>query len=153
MFTRHVQHPGVADRDTQDRDTQDRDTALSTPASTSAPQPLPEELAGSPARFLNRENSWLDFNARVLALAEDGTAPLLERTKFLAICATNLDEFFMVRVAGLIRRMETGLGVRSADGLSTRRQLEMIRAKSRVFAQEHARVFLEQVQPALADSG
>src|SRR5690606_26972987 len=69
-------------------------------------------------RYLNREQSWLDFNARVLALAEDTSQPLLERAKFLAIFASNLDEFYMVRVAGLKRRAETGLSVRSADGLS-----------------------------------
>jgi polyphosphate kinase len=113
----------------------------------------PQELAGTPGRFLNREISWLDFNARVLALSQDSSTPLLERAKFLAIFATNLDEFFMVRVAGLIRRMETGLGVRSADGLSTRRQLELIRARGRSLAQEHARVFLDEVQPALAEAG
>ena len=112
-----------------------------------------QDLTGTPGRFLNREISWLDFNARVLALSQDISTPLLERAKFLAIFATNLDEFFMVRVAGLIRRMETGLGVRSADGLSTRRQLELIRARGRELAQEHARVFLEQVQPALAEVG
>jgi polyphosphate kinase len=106
-----------------------------------------------PARFLNREISWLDFNQRVLALSQDEGSPLLERTKFLAIFASNLDEFFMVRVAGLIRRMETGLGVRSADGLSSRRQLEMIRAKARDLAQEHARTFLEKVRPALVEAG
>ena len=147
----------MADRDLQDGevsrllDLHDPGDILSTPALS--PTDPPEALAGTPARFLNRELSWLDFNARVLALAEAPTAPLLERTKFLAICATNLDEFFMVRVAGLIRRQETGLGVRSADGLSTRRQLELIRAKARAFAQQHARVFLEDVQPALVEAG
>ncbi|MCU1624154.1 MAG: degradosome polyphosphate kinase [Frankiales bacterium] len=110
-------------------------------------------LASTPSRFLNREMSWLEWNARVLALSRDAGAPLLERNKFLAIFATNLDEFFMVRVAGLIRRLETGLGVRSSDGLSTRRQLELIRSKGRELAQEHARVFLEEVQPALVDAG
>ena len=117
------------------------------------PAPPPPDLASSPSRFLNREVSWLDFNQRVLALSQDDDAPLLERSKFLAIFATNLDEFFMLRVAGLIRRLETGLGVRSADGLSTRQQLGMIREQARALAQEHARTFLEQVQPALADAG
>ncbi len=112
-----------------------------------------EPWAGSPRRFLNREVSWLDFNQRVLALAQDGRTPLLERTKFLAIFATNLDEFFMVRVAGLIRRLETGLGVRSADGLGTRQQLELIRAQARDLAQKHARTFLDQVRPDLAAAG
>jgi polyphosphate kinase len=108
---------------------------------------LPQE------RFLNRELSWLDFNARVLALAEDPTAPLLERAKFLAIFASNLDEFFMVRVAGLKRRQSMGLGVRSPDGLGTREQLARIARRSRELASEHSRVFLEQVRPALAEKG
>jgi polyphosphate kinase len=86
---------------------------------------LPED------RYLNRELSWLDFNARVLALAEDSSQPLLERAKFLAIFASNLDEFYMVRVAGLKRRDETGLSVRSADGLTPRQQLARIAARCR----------------------
>jgi polyphosphate kinase len=116
-------------------------------------QDAAEDLLRSPARFLNREISWLEFNQRVLALSQDPGSPLLERARFLAIFATNLDEFFMVRVAGLIRRLETGLGVRSADGLSTRQQLELIRDKARDLAQEHAHTFLDQVQPALAEAG
>ncbi|MCW2599077.1 MAG: putative polyphosphate kinase [Frankiales bacterium] len=115
--------------------------------------PAAETMAGSPRRFLNRELSWLEFNQRVLALSQDPSSPLLERTKFLAIFATNLDEFFMVRVAGLIRRLETGLGLRSADGLGTRQQLEIIRHKARDLAQEHARTFLDEVRPALAEAG
>ena len=78
----------------------------------------PDRHADAPSlpddRFLNRELSWLDFNARVLALAEDPSQPLLERAKFLAIFASNLDEFYMVRVAGLKRRDAAGLPVRSA---------------------------------------
>jgi polyphosphate kinase len=108
---------------------------------------LPED------RFLNRELSWLDFNARVLALAEDPAAPLLERAKFLAIFASNLDEFFMVRVAGLKRRQSMGLGVRSPDGLGPREQLARITRRSRELAAAHSRVFLEQVRPALAEEG
>ncbi len=104
-------------------------------------------------RFLNREVSWLDFNARVLALADDADLPLLERAKFLAIFASNLDEFFMVRVAGLQRRQSMGLGVRSADGLGTREQLSLISERARTLAADHARCFLEQVCPALAETG
>ncbi|MGE3285958.1 MAG: RNA degradosome polyphosphate kinase [Pseudonocardia sp.] len=119
------------------------------PARTLSPAPagLPED------RYLNRELSWLDFNARVLALAEDPSQPLLERAKFLAIFASNLDEFYMVRVAGLKRRDETGLAVRSADGLSPREQLARIAARTQAIAVAHARVFLDEVQPELADRG
>jgi polyphosphate kinase len=106
-----------------------------------------------PSRFLNRELSWLDFNERVLRLAQDPTTPLLERTKFLAIFASNLDEFFMVRVAGLLRRQETGLGVRSADGLSSGQQLALVRERGRALQQEHARTFLGDVLPALLAEG
>ncbi|MFC3961210.1 RNA degradosome polyphosphate kinase [Nocardia jiangsuensis] len=104
-------------------------------------------------RYLNRELSWLDFNARVLALAEDESLPLLERAKFLAIFASNLDEFYMVRVAGLKRRAETGLLVRSADGRSPSEQLELIAARAREIAQRHAGVFLDSVDPALTEEG
>ena len=119
------------------------------PAATSPPveNPLPED------RYLNRELSWLDFNARVLALAADQSLPLLERLKFLAIFASNLDEFYMVRVAGLKRRDEMGLSVRSADGLSPREQLRRISERTQQIASRHARVFLDSVRPALADKG
>jgi polyphosphate kinase len=116
-----------------------------TPAAIS--DPLPEE------RYLNRELSWLDFNARVLALAADSSMPLLERAKFLAIFASNLDEFYMVRVAGLKRRDEMGLSVRSADGLTPREQLRRIGEQTQQIASRHARVFLDSVLPALEDEG
>jgi polyphosphate kinase len=109
--------------------------------------PLPED------RYLNRELSWLDFNARVLALAADTSLPLLERAKFLAIFASNLDEFYMVRVAGLKRRDEMGLSVRSADGLSPREQLRRINELTQHIADRHAHVFLDSIRPALADEG
>ena len=108
---------------------------------------LPED------RYLNRELSWLDFNARVLALAADTSLPLLERAKFLAIFASNLDEFYMVRVAGLKRRDEMGLSVRSADGLSPREQLRRISERTQQLASRQAQVFLDSVRPALADEG
>jgi polyphosphate kinase len=119
------------------------------PAATSpaAENPLPED------RYLNRELSWLDFNARVLALAADTSLPLLERAKFLAIFASNLDEFYMVRVAGLKRRDEMGLSVRSADGLSPREQLRRINERTQQIASRHAHVFLDSVRPALAEEG
>jgi len=123
-------------------------TVAAPPAATSAAiTDLPED------RYLNRELSWLDFNARVLALADDNSLPLLERAKFLAIFASNLDEFYMVRVAGLKRRDEMGLSVLSADGLTPREQLALIGEQTQRIATRHARVFLDSVRPALAEEG
>jgi polyphosphate kinase len=104
-------------------------------------------------RFLNRELSWLDFNARVLELAEDEKLPLLERVKFLAIFAGNLDEFYMVRIAGLKRRQTTGLSVRSPDGLTIREQLERVTRRTQDLVQRHADVFIKDIAPRLEDEG
>ncbi|MCD6032656.1 MAG: hypothetical protein K0S78_4838, partial [Thermomicrobiales bacterium] len=73
--------------------------------------------------FINRELSWLDFNSRVLLEAEVSANPLLERVKFAAIFATNLDEFFMIRVAGVQRKVDTGIGTRGPDGRTPTEQL------------------------------
>ena len=104
-------------------------------------------------RFSNRELSWLNFNARVLALAEDRRQPLLERMKFLSIFASNLDEFYMVRVAGLKRRLEMGLAVRSVGGLSTRENLGLVNERARELMARHAECFSSDVRPALAEEG
>ncbi|MFF9900762.1 RNA degradosome polyphosphate kinase [Streptomyces longispororuber] len=104
-------------------------------------------------RFLDRERSWLAFNERVLELAEDPDTPLLERANFLAIFASNLDEFFMVRVAGLKRRIATGVATRSASGLQPREVLELIWTRSRELMARHAACYQEEVAPALADEG
>ncbi|WP_373996175.1 RNA degradosome polyphosphate kinase [Streptomyces sp. 6-11-2] len=104
-------------------------------------------------RFLDRERSWLAFNERVLELAEDPNTPLLERANFLAIFASNLDEFFMVRVAGLKRRIATGVATQSASGLQPREVLEMIWARSRELMARHAACYHEDVAPALAEEG
>ncbi|HRW17738.1 MAG TPA: RNA degradosome polyphosphate kinase [Dermatophilaceae bacterium] len=106
-----------------------------------------------PDRFLEREISWLQFNERVLQLAMDESMPLLERAKFLAIFSSNLDEFFMVRVAGLKRRIATGLAVRSAAGLAPRELLERIGHAAQELMRMHSWVFWDQVRPALADEG
>ncbi len=126
------------------------DSAPEAPPAATSPavdNALPED------RYLNRELSWLDFNARVLALAADTSLPLLERAKFLAIFASNLDEFYMVRVAGLKRRDEMGLSVRSADGLSPREQLRRISERTQQIASRHAHVFLDSVRPGAGRRG
>jgi len=112
-----------------------------------------EEAVMPPGRFLDRELSWLAFNERVLALAKDDALPLLERARFLAIFASNLDEFFMVRVAGLKRRIATGLAVTAASGLEPRRVLDRISDKAHDLQGEHSRVYRDLVAPALAEAG
>jgi len=102
-------------------------------------------------RFLDRELSWLRFNQRVLELAEDESVPLLERARFCAIFASNLDEFFMVRVAGLKRRIVAGVAVPSASGLLPREVLETIWATTTDLMQRHASVFRDKIIPALAE--
>jgi polyphosphate kinase len=117
---------------------------------------LLEPVLGGPLpvdRFADRELSWLAFNKRVLELAEDPRIPLLERVRFLAIFASNLDEFFMVRVAGLKRRIATGIAVTSASGLSPRQALSRISEEAHSLMERHARVFEDEVQPALAGEG
>ncbi len=123
--------------------------AVTVPPAPPAATPVPSATDLPDDRYLNRELSWLDFNARVLALAEDTSQPLLERAKFLAIFASNQDEFYMVRVAGLKRREEAGLAVRSADGLSPREQLAQIAMRSRELAERHAQICLDSVRPEL----
>ncbi|MGC9666283.1 RNA degradosome polyphosphate kinase [Planosporangium sp. 12N6] len=142
-----------------DRATTSADRAVTPDATTTVPGAA-APVAAVPAvppddtlpadRYLNRELSWLDFNARVLALAEDPRTPLLERAKFLAIFASNLDEFYMVRVAGLKRRHQTGLAVRGPDGLFPREQLQRIAERAAALVARHARCFAAEVQPALA---
>lgn len=110
-------------------------------------EPLPDD------RFADRELSWLSFNERVLELAEDKTLPLLERVRFAAIFASNLDEYFMVRVAGLKRRIATGLAVTSASGMSPRQTLEAISERAQALMSRHAKLFEQALTPSLADEG
>jgi polyphosphate kinase len=101
-------------------------------------------------RFLDRELSWLRFNSRVLELAEDQSLPLLERTRFLAIFASNLDEFFMVRVAGLKRRLEAGVAVPAASGMMPKEVLESIWREAGDLMKRHGDLFSGDVMTALA---
>ncbi|WP_434318275.1 RNA degradosome polyphosphate kinase [Leifsonia sp. P73] len=104
-------------------------------------------------RYLDRELSWLAFNQRVLELAEDPLLPVLERANFLAIFASNLDEFFMVRVAGLKRRIATGLAVPTNIGRAPQEVLADISEKAHELQVRHAKAYREQVLPALEEAG
>jgi polyphosphate kinase len=115
--------------------------------------PAIEQIEKHEDRFLDRELSWLRLNERVLELAEDRGIPLLERVRFAAIFTSNLDEFFMVRVAGLKRRIAAGVAVKAASGLMPREVLEKIWLKSGELSERHARLFTEDLVPALADAG
>src|SRR5262245_49900425 len=110
-------------------------------------------LVPAPPTLLNRELSWLDFNERVMALAADERMPLLERVKFCSIFASNLDEFFMVRVAGLMDQAASGLAVRSDDGLTPREALAAIRRRVEGLTTELSRLWRKALRPALADEG
>jgi polyphosphate kinase len=107
----------------------------------------------SPELYTNRELSWLQFNERVLELAEDESTPLLERVKFLAIYANNLDEFFMVRVAGLHDQVDAGIDARGPDGLSPGETIERIAERTRELGRRQSTQWEEQVRPALAEQG
>jgi polyphosphate kinase len=102
-------------------------------------------------RLLNRELSWLDFNARVLELAEDEAVPLLERVKFCAIYSANLDEFFMVRVAGLLGQIASGMSVRSPDGRTPTEALAEIRQRVLELSARQAKLWRRNLLPALAE--
>ena len=104
-------------------------------------------------RFLERELSWLDFNQRVLELAEDESLPLLERVNYLSIFASNLDEFFMVRVASLKRRVATGIAVPSASGLSPQEVLRKISERTGELQSRHADLFATAISKQLAEKG
>ncbi|HEX5945559.1 MAG TPA: RNA degradosome polyphosphate kinase [Acidimicrobiales bacterium] len=133
---------------------------MAVPTSTSTttnaegvPSSVPDGDEPAPQRYRNRELSWLDFNARVLALAEDDRIPLLERAKFLAIFGQNLDEFFQVRVAGLKDQVAAGIGGSSPDGRTSAQQLLDIRDRLDELLPRMQATFLDRLTPALAEAG
>ena len=107
----------------------------------------------SPAYYINRESSWLAFNRRVLEEAEEHSNPLLERLKFLAITASNLDEFFEVRVAGLVQQIEDGYTESGPDGLSLNEERELISQETHRFVEDQYRCWNLELRPAMAERG
>src|SRR5215469_9098667 len=120
--------------------------------STDTPAENAPALTG-PARFLNREISWLDFNHRVLELALDKKVPLLERVRFLAIFSSNLDEFFMKRVGGLQRQVLAKVAEPSIDGLTPAEQLSAIHDHLRPMLEDHCSCWSRELKPALEKHG
>jgi polyphosphate kinase len=106
-----------------------------------------------PSLYTNRELSWLEFNQRVLDQAVAEYDPLLERVKFLAIVGSNLDEFFMVRVATLLKRQRAGLEQVSPDGLTVSEQLDAIRKRAATMLRDQAECWAGRLRPALAAEG
>jgi polyphosphate kinase len=114
---------------------------------------MPPLSTDKPAYFLNRELSWLKFNGRVLEEAEDESNPLLERVKFLSITASNLDEFFEVRLAGLLQRIEDGYTTPGPDGLPPDKELELVIKETKEFVELQYAAWNDRLRPALADNG
>ena len=114
---------------------------------------MPVFPVDKPAYFLNRETSWLAFNRRVLEEAQDERNPLLERVKFLAITASNLDEFFEVRVAGLLQRIEDGHAEPGPDGMTLQEECSELAGETHEFVAAQYRCWNDQLRPALAQNG
>ncbi len=113
--------------------------------------PIPQKERPVKGAYFNRELSWLAFNRRVLGLAQDEKLPLLERVKFLAIVSSNLDEFFEIRVAGVIQQVDSGINERSEDGLDPKEQLRRIHSVVASLVDEQYRCWSELLVPALAE--
>src|SRR5208283_1542302 len=111
------------------------------------------QAPSSRATLLNRESSWLKFNCRVLEEAGDLRNPLLERVKFLAISASNLDEFFEIRVGGLLQQLEDGYNSVTADGLTMVEEREVIKEAAHEFVEEQYSCWNERLRPELAEQG
>ncbi|HEY1262270.1 MAG TPA: polyphosphate kinase 1, partial [Terriglobales bacterium] len=114
---------------------------------------MPRISLDNPSYFINREASWLEFNRRVLEEAQDENNPLLERLKFLAITASNLDEFFEVRVAGLVQQIEDGYTEAGADGLTLTEERDLVSRVTRAFVENQYECWNDYLRPLLAQSG
>jgi polyphosphate kinase len=121
-------------------------------ATTAAAAAQPSDL-DAPELYINRELSWVDFDDRVLQLAEDPVQPLLERCKFAAICSSNLDEFFMIRVAGLHDQVDAGITAPKLDGRTPSETIDAIREKVVELSDRQCRVVAHDLRPALAEHG
>ena len=112
-----------------------------------------EGMLDNPCFYINRELSWIRFNKRILEEAHDQYHPLLERVKFLAICGSNLDEFFMTRTARLIKHINKGSKEKSIDGLTAIEQIQATRAEIIPLIERHAECWNNEIKPALAKDG
>ena len=126
-------------------------SAASADAAQVDPEDLLPPLESFKDRFIDRELTWLDFNERVLEQAEDHTLPLLERAWFLSIFSSNLDEFYMVRVAGLMRRIKAGITPVRASGLDAHQVLAQVTSRTKELTARQAALFQEDIRPALAE--
>ncbi len=131
--------------------------AAPVPAVADLPSPVQADIddftALPPEMFINRELSWLDFNDRVLFEAEEATNPLLERVKFAAIFSSNLDEFFMIRVAGIKRKISAGIATPGPDGRTPIQQLQAVREKTQGSLNHQAEIITRELLPGLASNG
>jgi len=114
---------------------------------------MPREKPRAQSLLLSRDESWLRFNRRVLEEAQDASNPLLERVKFLAITASNLDEFFEIRIAGVLQRIEDGYNDASPDGATLRESLEAMKAETQRFVEDQYRCWNEELLPAMRKAG
>ena len=128
-------------------------TAPEVPAVPAVPASVPVQSLDRTTLFVNRELSWLAFNRRVLEEAQDATNPLLERVKFLAIASTNLDEFFEIRVAGVMEVIDAGLPGEAHDGIKPQEELERVRADAHAFTTAMHKTWSEQLLPELVQAG
>jgi polyphosphate kinase len=123
------------------------------PTTETGPRPADPLDPLDPSLYINRELSWLEFDARVLEEARDGSLPVLERLKFLGITSSNLDEFFMVRVAGLKQKIAAGVTTSSADGLLPAEVLAAVASRTHQLVELHDRTWQEELRPDLARAG